>query len=65
LGGIRVGLQAKTKLSRKEFGISYTQAPNSSAIVGDEIEIESMPRLSKRNNIATSWQFAIAHAWHR
>jgi len=40
-GGTRVGLYAKTKLSRKEFGISYNQTSKTGAmVVGDEIEIE-------------------------
>jgi polyisoprenoid-binding protein YceI len=40
-GGTRVGLYAKTKLSRKEFGISYNSTSKTgSAVVGDEIEIE-------------------------
>jgi polyisoprenoid-binding protein YceI len=40
-GGTRVGIYAKTKLSRKEFGISYNSTSKTgSAVVGDEIEIE-------------------------
>jgi polyisoprenoid-binding protein YceI len=40
-GGIRVGIHAKTKLSRKEFGVSYNSTSKTgSAVVGDEIEIE-------------------------
>jgi polyisoprenoid-binding protein YceI len=40
-GGTRVGLQAKTKVSRKQFGISYNATSKTgSAVVGDEIEIE-------------------------
>jgi Uncharacterized conserved protein len=40
-GGTRVGLHAKTKLSRKEFGVSYNATSKTgSAVVGDEIEIE-------------------------
>jgi polyisoprenoid-binding protein YceI len=40
-GGTRIGLHAKTKLSRKEFGISYNQKSKTGAmVVGDEIEIE-------------------------
>jgi polyisoprenoid-binding protein YceI len=40
-GGTRIGLHAKTKLSRKEFGISYNATSKTgSAVVGDEIEIE-------------------------
>jgi polyisoprenoid-binding protein YceI len=35
--GTRIGVYAKTKLSRKEFGINYGSG---SAAVGDEIEIE-------------------------
>ena len=40
-GGTRIGLYAKTKLSRKEFGISYNASSKTgTAVVGDEIEIE-------------------------
>jgi polyisoprenoid-binding protein YceI len=40
-GGTRIGVHAKTKLSRKEFGISYNASSKTgSAVVGDEIEIE-------------------------
>jgi polyisoprenoid-binding protein YceI len=40
-GGTRIGLHAKTKLSRKEFGVSYNSTSKTgSAVVGDEIEIE-------------------------
>jgi polyisoprenoid-binding protein YceI len=40
-GGTRIGLHAKTKVSRKEFGISYNATSKTgSAVVGDEIEIE-------------------------
>jgi len=40
-GGTRIGLQAKTKVSRKEFGVSYNATSKTgSAVVGDEIEIE-------------------------
>ena len=40
-GGTRIGLHAKTKLSRKEFGVSYNATSKTgSAVVGDEIEIE-------------------------
>lgn len=40
-GGTRIGLYAKTKVSRKEFGISYNSTSKTgSAVVGDEIEIE-------------------------
>lgn len=40
-GGTRIGIHAKTKLSRKEFGISYNATSKTgSAVVGDEIEIE-------------------------
>lgn len=40
-GGTRVGIHAKIKLSRKEFGISYNATSKTgSAIVGDEIEVE-------------------------
>jgi len=40
-GGTRIGLHAKTKVSRKEFGVSYNATSKTgSAVVGDEIEIE-------------------------
>jgi polyisoprenoid-binding protein YceI len=40
-GGTRIGLHAKTKISRKEFGVSYNATSKTgSAVVGDEIEIE-------------------------
>jgi polyisoprenoid-binding protein YceI len=40
-GGTRIGVHAKTKLSRKEFGVSYNASSKTgSAVVGDEIEIE-------------------------
>lgn len=40
-GGTRIGIHAKSKLSRKEFGISYNATSKTgSAVVGDEIEIE-------------------------
>jgi polyisoprenoid-binding protein YceI len=40
-GGTRIGLHAKTKLTRKEFGVSYNDTSKTgSAVVGDEIEIE-------------------------
>jgi polyisoprenoid-binding protein YceI len=40
-GGTRIGVHAKTKLSRKEFGVSYNATSKTgSAVVGDEIEIE-------------------------
>jgi|KBSMisStandDraft_5_1062788.scaffolds.fasta_scaffold252581_2 polyisoprenoid-binding protein YceI len=40
-GGTRIGLHAKTKISRKGFGVSYNATSKTgSAVVGDEIEIE-------------------------
>lgn len=40
-GGTRIGLHAKTKVNRKEYGISYNQSSKTGTmIVGDEIEIE-------------------------
>lgn len=40
-GGTRIGLEAKTKVSRKDYGISYNQSSKTgTAVVGDEIEIE-------------------------
>ena len=40
-GGIRIGLEAKTKLNRKDFGMTYNRALEAGGlIVGEEIEIE-------------------------
>ena len=40
-GGTRVGLETKTKLNRKDYGIKYNDVLESGvAAVGDEIEIE-------------------------
>jgi polyisoprenoid-binding protein YceI len=40
-GGTRIGLHAKTKVNRKDYGISYNQSSKTGTmIVGDEIEIE-------------------------
>jgi polyisoprenoid-binding protein YceI len=40
-GGTRVGLYAKTKVNRKDYGISYNQSSKTGTmVVGEEIEIE-------------------------
>ena len=39
-GNMRVGLQAKVKLNRKDYGINYNQVLESGVpAVGDEVEI--------------------------
>src|SRR5262245_11615390 len=40
-GGTRIGLEARTKLNRKDYGIKYHKVLESGALeVGDEVEIE-------------------------
>jgi polyisoprenoid-binding protein YceI len=40
-GNTRIGLEAKTKLSRKDYGLTYNKALETGGlVVGDEIEIE-------------------------
>ena len=40
-GGTRVGLEAKTKLNRKDYGISYHEVLETGAMaVGEEVELE-------------------------
>lgn len=40
-GGVRIGLYAKTKVNRKDYGISYNQSSKTGTmVVGEEIEIE-------------------------
>ena len=40
-GGVRVGLEAKTKLNRKEYGINYNELLETGAMaVGEEVELE-------------------------
>jgi polyisoprenoid-binding protein YceI len=40
-GSTRIGLQAKTKLSRKDFGMTYNKTLETGGLlVGDEIDIE-------------------------
>ena len=40
-GGDRIGLEAKTKLNRRDYGLTYNQALETGGlVVGDEIEIE-------------------------
>jgi polyisoprenoid-binding protein YceI len=40
-GGERIGLEAKTKLNRRDYGLTYNQALETGGlVVGDEIEIE-------------------------
>jgi polyisoprenoid-binding protein YceI len=40
-GGVRVGLEAKTKLNRKDYGINYNEILETGAMaVGEEVELE-------------------------
>lgn len=40
-GNSRIGLQAKTKLNRRDYGLKYNQALESGGlVVGDEVELE-------------------------
>jgi polyisoprenoid-binding protein YceI len=40
-GGERIGLEAKTKLNRRDYGLTYNQALETGGlVVGDEIELE-------------------------
>ena len=40
-GGERIGLEAKTKLNRRDYGLTYNQALETGGlVVGDDIEIE-------------------------
>ena len=40
-GGVRVGLEAKTKLNRKDYGINYHEVLETGAMaVGEEVELE-------------------------
>jgi len=40
-GGVRVGLEAKTKLNRKDYGINYNELLKTGAMaVGEEVELE-------------------------
>jgi polyisoprenoid-binding protein YceI len=40
-GGVRVGLEAKTKLNRKDYGINYHEVLDTGAMaVGEEVELE-------------------------
>jgi polyisoprenoid-binding protein YceI len=40
-GNTRIGLEAKTKLSRKDYGLTYNKALETGGlVVGDEVEIE-------------------------
>jgi polyisoprenoid-binding protein YceI len=40
-GNTRIGLQAKTKINRRDFGLKYNQALETGGlVVGDEIELE-------------------------
>jgi polyisoprenoid-binding protein YceI len=40
-GGVRVGLEAKTKLNRKDYGINYNELLETGAMaVGEEVELE-------------------------
>lgn len=40
-GGVRIGLEAKTKLNRKDYGINYHEVLETGAMaVGEEVELE-------------------------
>src|SRR5438034_8008916 len=40
-GGVRVGLEAKTKLNRKDYGINYNELLETGVMaVGEEVELE-------------------------
>ena len=40
-GGLRVGLEAKTKLNRKDYGINYHEVLETGVMaVGEEVELE-------------------------
>jgi polyisoprenoid-binding protein YceI len=40
-GNLRIGLEAKTKLSRRDYGINYHQVLETGALaVGEEVELE-------------------------
>jgi len=40
-GNSRIGLETRTKLSRKEYGMTYNKALEAGGlVVGDEVEIE-------------------------
>jgi polyisoprenoid-binding protein YceI len=40
-GNLRIGLEAKTKLNRKDYGINYHQVLETGAlVVGEEVELE-------------------------
>ena len=40
-GGVRVGLEAKAKLNRKDYGINYNELLETGVMaVGEEVEIE-------------------------
>jgi len=47
-GNERIGLQAKTKVNRKDYGISYNKVlETGGALVGDEVEIEIAAEATK------------------
>lgn len=47
-GNTRIGLQAKTKLSRKDYGLTWSKTLESGGlVVGDEVEIEINAEASK------------------
>jgi polyisoprenoid-binding protein YceI len=49
-GAVRVGLEAKTKLNRKDYGINCHQVLESGAMaVGEEVELEINAEAVKSN----------------
>ncbi len=49
-GGVRVGLEAKTKLNRKDYGINYHEVLETGAMaVGEEVELEVNAEAIKDN----------------
>ena len=51
MGHTRIGLEAKTKLSRKEYGLKYNQALETGGlVVGDEVQLEINAEAVKMGN---------------
>jgi len=49
-GGVRVGLEAKTKLNRKDYGINYHEVLETGVMaVGEEVELEINAEASKES----------------
>lgn len=50
-GGVRVGLEAKTKLNRKDYGINYNDLLETGAMAGgEEVELEINTEAVKESN---------------